>query len=159
MTVRLSPLLLPLNYTGGAQVTLAGAVAAADEGVVCTQTATALANLGPLLLPIIARTITPIVGNVSIAIVGAQTKAQAEELEGADATIYIDGKAALAIAVAAVIEASEALVIAFAFEDDGILFKVEGQRIEFHFESTRIQIKSEDTRISISVDSVKTGLN
>lgn len=138
MTIRISPLGLPIDYIGDAEARPVGASAPAQAGSVTAladdpirqigphglvtsyppsvfgstvsitgASAPALsgnvtaqpfnpdvfAQLGPHILVGPIRSIGPIVGSIDVFIVGAEAEAQGEEMEGADATIYIDGAA------------------------------------------------------------------
>lgn len=99
----LSPLGLPLlGYSsadkGDVSITLASGGAAAEAGTVTVNLPVTgvFSQFGPLALPGPIRNIVPKVGNVSVNLVGAQAQAQGEEMEGADAIIYIDGATAFA---------------------------------------------------------------
>ena len=98
MTIRLSPLVLPLNLyvfprTGlDLSVNAVGAGSNANAGIVTTDVGAGLvAQLGPLVLPQMVRASTPAIGGVEVTITGAQALGQAEGLEGATTTIRADG--------------------------------------------------------------------
>lgn len=99
---KLSPIGLPLlGYTAsfqGSSVSIVGAVGLAEPGnVTVTLPVTgAVSQLGPLILPGPIRNIVPIVGGATVNLVGAQANAQAEEMEGCDAIVRIDGATAFA---------------------------------------------------------------
>jgi len=93
MTRRISSLGLALSFIGDKTVTVTGAKANANANAVGTSTLTfgRVTQLGPLVLPGRIRNISAQQAGVSIVLVGSAGQAQGEELEGADATIYIDG--------------------------------------------------------------------
>jgi hypothetical protein len=100
-TSSISPMILPI-FAYGAQsppvVNLTGAQAQANAGTVTVSTPIAgvFAQLGPMILPGKLRTINPATGDIDVFITGAQANAQAEQLEGANVTIYLDGATAFA---------------------------------------------------------------
>jgi len=96
MALQISPLGLPANYTAAVipvSVSLTGVSANANAGNPQAQSSQTgvFSELGPLILPSPLRNIQPVVGNVDIFVLGAQARAQGEELEGANATVYLDG--------------------------------------------------------------------
>jgi hypothetical protein len=108
MTFRLSPIVLTQNYgtrTVNVTIALTGAGGSAGGGNLAAGEASVVFQLGPHFLPTRQRNIVDVVGNTTVTLVGAAAFAQGEELEGANATIILDG--ARARASAGTIEAVE----------------------------------------------------
>lgn len=100
-TRQLGAHILPINYTnqsGNLTVALVGAVAPGQAGnpVGSADDPDIFNQLGPLILPGPKRNIVPAVGSATVTLQGAEARAQAEELEGVDVTIRIDGGIAFA---------------------------------------------------------------
>lgn len=99
---RLAPIVLPLaGYVPRitsltVDIPSASAGAAAGNVSALTSNAGTFAQLGPRILPSPLRSISPKVGNVTVDLVGAEAAARAEQMEGADVVMYIDGASAAA---------------------------------------------------------------
>jgi hypothetical protein len=142
---KLSPLGLPiLGYTQAihpAGFTIVSAQAPAQAGTVTVNAPTTgrIAQLGPWILAGKIRTINAVVGNENVFLVGAQAIAQGEELEGADATIRIDGAGAAARAGASI-----------GFISDFVLPVASRISIDIRDNQTVLDVKVQTTVVSLS---------
>jgi len=102
--VRLLPTMLPravLDVDPNVLITLTGAQANAEAGNVAAFIAAqedALGQVGPLGLHMPSYGVFSKTGNVTVTLIGAEARAQAEELEGTSITITLDGATAFASA-------------------------------------------------------------
>lgn len=132
---RLGPHGLPINFAPSDIAFLTGAGAPAQAGNVTAVVPLNRVHLTPLVLAMQERTFTPKgVGEATAVLTGAAAIAQAEELEGANATVYIDGAQALAesgsVAGAAVNPAERVVLIVFEGKTRVIEFGGEHRSIE-----------------------------
>ena len=101
-TGRISPLGLhqPTSVAAAgldASVNLIGGKVNAEPGIVVAQVpVSSIGQFGPLGLVTKGRVLDPVVGNVTVTLVGASANAQGEELEGSRVVIRLDGGEAIA---------------------------------------------------------------